>query len=272
VTLAELLGGGEPLILLFTNPSCGPCEALLPQIAAWRRDIRSPRVVLIAEGEPDHYGATLQPDPNHPVLGEPGRRTAESYAVWGTPSALLVGVDGAIVTRAAGGADAIRGLVDWATGPVEAPGPFAIEHRHRDAGPAMPPPGLPIGQPAPTLLLNDLEGAVVDVAQVQGRPTMLLFWNPGCGFCQQMLPDLQAWDERRGPEAPEIRVISSGGTDESAAMRLRSQVLLDQGFRAGPLFGAHGTPMAVLIDETGAVASPVAAGKEAVLELAGAFA
>ncbi len=272
VALAELLAVGEPIILLFTNPSCGPCEALLPQIAAWRREFSSPRIVLIAEGDPEHYGATLQADPNHPVLGETGRRTAELYEVWGTPSALLVDAEGMIVTRAAGGSDAIRGLVAWATGAAGAPGAFAIEQRHRDASPPMPPPGLPIGQPAPTLLLDDLDGAVVDLAETQGRPTMLLFWNPGCGFCQQMLSDLQDWDERRGPEAPEILVISSGGAEESAAMRLRSRILLDDGFRAGPLFGAHGTPMAVLIDELGAVASQVAAGKDAVLELAGAFA
>jgi hypothetical protein len=47
-------------------------------------------------------------------------------------------------------------------------------------------------------------------------------------------------------------------------------VLLDQdGMRVGRLFGATGTPMAVLVDAEGKIASEVAAGAPVVLALAG---
>jgi hypothetical protein len=52
-------------------------------------------------------------------------------------------------------------------------------------------------------------------------------------------------------------------------MDLRSPVVLDQEFAVGFAFGASGTPSAVLVDEGGKVASEVAVGAEAVLELAG---
>jgi hypothetical protein len=53
-------------------------------------------------------------------------------------------------------------------------------------------------------------------------------------------------------------------------MGLTSPVLLDQNFAAGRAFGASGTPSAVLVDAEGKVASGVAVGAPAVLELAGA--
>jgi hypothetical protein len=53
-------------------------------------------------------------------------------------------------------------------------------------------------------------------------------------------------------------------------MGIISPVVLDQHFAVGRAFGANGTPSAVLVDEEGKVASEVAVGAQAVLELAGA--
>ena len=53
-------------------------------------------------------------------------------------------------------------------------------------------------------------------------------------------------------------------------MGLRSPVVLDQGFTVGPAFGANGTPMAVLVDAEGKIASDLVGGAPAVLALAGA--
>ncbi|HAG99174.1 MAG TPA: hypothetical protein DCL75_10035 [Ktedonobacter sp.] len=53
-------------------------------------------------------------------------------------------------------------------------------------------------------------------------------------------------------------------------MGLQSPILLDQaGMSIGSKFGANGTPMAVLVDAEGKIASEVAAGAPAVLALAG---
>jgi len=51
-------------------------------------------------------------------------------------------------------------------------------------------------------------------------------------------------------------------------MGLRSRVLLDNEFSTGASFGANGTPMAVLVDKRGRIASELAAGGQAVIALA----
>ena len=57
------------------------------------------------------------------------------------------------------------------------------------------PAGPKVGEPAPEVALPDLEGQTVKLEDFRGEETLVLFWNPGCGFCQQMLPDLKAWEE-----------------------------------------------------------------------------
>ena len=52
-------------------------------------------------------------------------------------------------------------------------------------------------------------------------------------------------------------------------MGLRSPVLLDEDHRVRMLFGATGTPMAILVDVQGRIASVLAKGAPEVLALAG---
>jgi peroxiredoxin len=138
---------------------------------------------------------------------------------------------------------------------------------------AAPAPSSPVslkeGEPAPELRLPDLTGKLVDLADFRGSQTLVLFWNPGCGFCQRMLEDVKRWEARPPQGAPQLLVVSTGTVEANEALGLRSPVLLDEGFHAGSTFGANGTPMAVLIDAEGKIASQVAAGAQAVLALAG---
>src|SRR5262249_36054660 len=97
---------------------------------------------------------------------------------------------------------------------------------------------------------------------------MLLFWNPRCGFCQAMLGDLKIWDDDRRMEELDLLVISSGTVEENRKMDLRSPILIDQGLKVASMFGAGGTPMAVMLDAAGSVASPLASGAEQVFALA----
>jgi hypothetical protein len=52
-------------------------------------------------------------------------------------------------------------------------------------------------------------------------------------------------------------------------MRLRCTILLDWNAEGRSVFGAHGTPMAVLLDADGRVASKMVAGAEAAFALSG---
>jgi len=118
--------------------------------------------------------------------------------------------------------------------------------------------------------LADLEGTIVELEHFRGHETLVVFWNPGCGFCQQMLPEIKHWEENRPEGAPKLFFVSAGTEEANREMKLTSKVVLDRQFAAGRAFGASGTPSAVLVDAEGKVASEVAVGAPAVMELAGA--
>src|SRR5438045_1273256 len=53
-----------------------------------------------------------------------------------------------------------------------------------------PPTGLALGSPAPEFELPDLAGETRTLAQYRGRSVLLIFFNPACGFCRDMMPKL----------------------------------------------------------------------------------
>ncbi|MGH3145263.1 MAG: peroxiredoxin family protein, partial [Rubrobacter sp.] len=127
-----------------------------------------------------------------------------------------------------------------------------------------------VGEEAPQVKLPDLEGNTVELADFRGKKTLVLFWNPGCGFCQQMLPDLKQWESEAPKDAPRLVVLSAGSEEANREQGLSSTLLLDQNLATGRAFGASGMPSAVLVDAEGKVASDIAVGAPAVLDLAGA--
>lgn len=270
MTLSALRAQGNPTLLIFTSPGCGPCAGLMPDVARWQREARDRlTVALIGRGSADENRAKAAEHGLVNVLIQEENEVAEAYRSPGTPSATFIGADGTVAEAMAVGAEPVRELVNARLGtlspaaqpPVPAPGPAAQNgHASGTAG---------TGQPAPEFNLPDLTGRQVQLADLKGSETLLLFWNTGCGFCKQMLDDLKALEARRTPQEPKIVVFSSGPTDEIRALGLRSTVIPDPSFTYGPRFGANGTPMAVLLDDQGRVASSVAAGAPAVLALAG---
>jgi thiol-disulfide isomerase/thioredoxin len=68
------------------------------------------------------------------------------------------------------------------------------------------------------------------------RNSLVLFWNTGCGFCQQMLPDLKEWEAGASEDAPRLVVVSAGSEEANREMGFTSPVLLDQNFAVGRAF------------------------------------
>lgn len=279
-TLAELQALGRPLLLLFMDPNCGPCNALLPDVGRWHRELADVvTVAVVSRGSPDSNRGKLEEHGLGPVLLQRDYEVTTAYQAHGTPSAVLVRSDGTIGSPVAPGAEAIRSLVAHVSGPsserpwvglARLPMVNGQAHGHGHAhDPAHPTP-LRIGNPAPTLTLPDLEGRLVSLDEFRPDPVLVLFWNPGCGFCQQMLPDLRAWETDLPTDAPQLLIVSTGTVEENRAQGLHSPIVLDRDFGAGRAFGAGGTPMAVLLDAEGRIASETVAGAQAVLALAGA--
>lgn len=283
ITLDALRAAGKPVLLVFTDPKCGPCNALLPDIERWQRqhaDVMT--LALVSRGTPEaNRPKSTEHGVTHVLLQE-DREVAKAYEAQGTPAAVLVRADGMIGSSLALGAESIRSLVRSTTG-AAAPAPTIPLRQVRsndrvmngNGGQTQPPapaaaPAAQVGDPVPALRLSTLDGTAVELSAYTGEPTVVLFWNPGCGFCRRMLDDLKAWETRLSKEGPRLVVVSTGSVETNREMELSSPVLLDQGFAAGRAFGARGTPSAVLIDASGRIASPVAVGAPAVLNLAGA--
>ncbi len=59
-------------------------------------------------------------------------------------------------------------------------------------GGADEPESLPLGSEAPAFELPDLLGERHNLAQFRGRPLLLIFFNPACGYCRDLAPKLAA--------------------------------------------------------------------------------
>jgi peroxiredoxin/uncharacterized membrane protein YphA (DoxX/SURF4 family) len=268
----EDLHRGKPAVLIFSDPNCGPCTALLPEIGRWQRDYAEKvRIALVSRGTVKANRAKTEQLGVRDVLLQKDREVAELYQANGTPAAVLIRADGAIGSRVVAGSEAITGLVASAAG---VPIPITATSGGNGRGKILPMPmpahaGLPIGEVAPSVTLPDLTGRTVSLSDFKGRKTLVLFWNPGCGFCQRMLPDLKAWEENRSNGAPDLLLISTGTVESNQNAGLRSPVLLDAELAVARQFRGGGTPSAVLVDAEGKIASELAVGAPGVLALTG---
>jgi peroxiredoxin len=246
---------------------------LLPEIGRWQRVYAGKlTLALISRGTVEVNRNKVSEHGITHVLLQQGREVAQAYQAHGTPTAVLIRSDGTIDSVLAPGAEAIRALVAGAVGlPVLKSLPMASAANGNGGRAATKLVADPkTGERAPDFTLLDLSGIPTSLTHFRGSKTVVLFWNPGCGFCQQMLDDLKAWEAKPPMGAPKLLVVSTGTAEANKAMGLRSKVVLDQDFTVGRRFGADGTPVAVLVDAEGNIASDLAAGAPAVLALAGA--
>ncbi|HEY4032383.1 MAG TPA: MauE/DoxX family redox-associated membrane protein [Ktedonobacteraceae bacterium] len=270
ISLTALRALGKPIVLIFTSPTCAPCSTLMPEVGRWQRDYANQlTVALLSRGSVEDNRAKTS---EHHLLRLVIQRQDEIdklYNVQGTPSAVLIHPDGLIDSPLAVGHENIHTLVERAASlhqvpliPLMLPG----NNHHRAAlEPAIP----RVGTLAPAFSLPDLNGESISLSSFLGASVLLLFWNPDCGFCKRMLSDLKAWEANPPQGAPRLLVISSGTVEENRVMGLCSPVLSNKDGNVSRLFGANGTPMAVVVDAQGRVASALTEGAPDVLALAG---
>jgi thiol-disulfide isomerase/thioredoxin/uncharacterized membrane protein YphA (DoxX/SURF4 family) len=249
--LNDLLARGRDTVLVFTDPGCGPCRELMPQVVAWQRDLEDQlTVAVICAGDREEARKESERGGLRLVLFDPDRRTYDAYLGAGTPCAVLVAADGSIASPLAAGAGAVRQLV------------ARVSARHSPAQ-----AGLPVGAAAPDLTLETLTGERMSLGALRGREVNLLFWNPSCGYCRQMHARLVEHERRLGADDARLVIVSAGDRDAIRAEGFASLVLLDGAFTAGAAFKAGGTPTGVAIDAGGRIASHVSVGADAVLSL-----
>lgn len=116
-SLAQLLAEGKPLLLVFTNPTCGPCVTLFAEIKEWQ-EAHSDQltIALLSFGTIKENFVNVARNGLGQVLLQQQREVAEQYRADVTPTAVLVNTNGRIASQVAAGADEIRALLTTVVG------------------------------------------------------------------------------------------------------------------------------------------------------------
>lgn len=275
VTLDSLLALGQPVLLIFSDPNCSPCNTLMPSVARWQQNYVSKlTIVVISRRAADVNRAKSIEYGIRNVLLQQNDEISQAYQAFGTPIAVLVRSDGTIGSTFALGPEAISDLVNNVVEiPRSAHAPMTLTQRSltNDSNGVVPISQWSIskiGQAAPDLKLPDLTGKIVDLADFRGNNTLILFWNPNCGFCNQISEEIKKLENDLSGKAMKLLIVSTGSIEANQAMGFRSTIVIEPNFGIGRKFGAAGTPSGVLIDADGTIVSEVAVGGPDVLALA----
>ncbi len=110
---------------------------------------------------------------------------------------------------------ALRELGDTSVDPVDALEDLAVV-------PAVPEgtPTAVVGDPAPSVRLDYLDGGRQELGELRGTPVLLNFWSSTCAPCVEEMPLFQAVSERAGDRL-QVVGIDVIDTAEGAAEQLR---------------------------------------------------
>ena len=268
VTLDVLRARGKPVMLLFTDPDCEFCEELLPEVGSWQQQYAEKLTIsVVGRGTVEENRSEVSEHGVESVLLQQDWEVADAYEVDATPGALIVSPEGNIASPVAEGPDEVEALVEQL---IRAHAQLPL--LRLTAGDANEEEEdlqeIPeVGEPAPEIRLPDLEGKNLDLEDFKGEEIFVLFCSPECGFCQEMLPELNEWEASPPEGAPKLLVVSDGTVEENQAMGFGSPVLIDDTYAVWDAFGVEGTPSAVLVDAEGRIASEMVFGELEVLEL-----
>lgn len=260
-TLTGLLIRGNPVMLVFFDPRCGPCYDLLPDVAGWQRVYHDRlTIALITAGSADDNRSITAEFNLHTVLiqteslADQPSEVARAFGVDQLPAAVVIGPDGIQRGETAFGAPAVRQMAADTLGLAMPPVPV------REMA------TLRLAQHAPAMSRTDLDGNLVHFAET-GDPTLLLFLSPGCTACEQLRPEIKLW-ETWGLRWRMV-IISRGPQALNRAAGFSAPIVLDDDRSVASAFGVTGTPAAIVLDANGRVATEVARGARAVRLLIG---
>jgi len=106
----ELSGPGpRPRVMVFWNPSCSFCQAMLADLKAWERGqvSDSPELIIASTGSVE---ANRQQGFRSRVLLDAAFRVGRTFDATGTPSAVLIDEEGRVASTIATGAPAVLAL------------------------------------------------------------------------------------------------------------------------------------------------------------------
>ena len=111
-TLDSLLAYDRPVMLLFMNPGCSLCNALLPKIGRWQnKHAGEMTLAVVSRGGIEENRIKASEHSLDNVLLQEDWEVADAYRVSGAPSAVVILPDGTLGSLVVSGPKAIENLV-----------------------------------------------------------------------------------------------------------------------------------------------------------------
>ncbi len=111
-SLSQLLAFGKPVLLIFTNPKCGPCINLFKEIKDWQTAHNDQLTIsLLTFGTIKDNFVNVARNRLGQVLLQEKNEVSKLYGANVTPTAVIVDAEGRIQSDVAAGGDEIRALL-----------------------------------------------------------------------------------------------------------------------------------------------------------------
>jgi peroxiredoxin len=268
---------GKKVLLIFFNPGCAFCIQLLPKLGALtpNADKRALVPLIISTGDVEENRRIFeQAGVSLPVLLQESAEVATLYRVPGTPMGYLVDEQGQTATALIQGGDDLLALLgvrvqhptQAAMGSSNGKGRRGFSRSLENS--KIKRDGLEVGARAPEFTLPRVDEGELSLNQYLGEKVLLVFSDPACGPCQQLAPKLENL-HRKGDV--QVVMISRGDIEANrqkiAEQGLTFPVVLQRHWEISRDYGVFATPVGYLIDDKGLLATSVAMGAQAILDL-----
>jgi peroxiredoxin len=103
---------GRPVLLVFSDPNCGPCDQLAPRLEQLSRRNSRIQVLMVSRGDPDANRAkAAQHGLTFPIVLQRQWEISREYAMFSTPIAYRIDAEGVIASDVAIGVEPILALL-----------------------------------------------------------------------------------------------------------------------------------------------------------------
>lgn len=264
---------GQEVFLIHWSPRCDFCTLIAPDLSRAQADFRKRDValVLVSQGDVESNRRIAQEyGLDCPILLQSAAKPVEVFRGVGTPVAYLLDGQGRVARSVAVGAEQVRTMTaEVVTAPssqkrLPTERPLSESRLVRE--------GLRAGTPAPSFSLPDIHGQTVSLQDYRGRQVLLVFTDPGCGPCDELVPHLTRLHRQHGDARMVIVMVSRGDPTENRRMArahgVEFPVALQRWWELSKQYGIFATPVAFLVGEDGILQRNVARGVHEIRALA----
>ena len=115
-----------------------------------------------------------------------------------------------------------------------------------------------IGNPAPEIVLKDLQGRAVKLSDLRGKVVLVNFWATWCKPCKEEMPAMQASYDKLRDKGFFVLAVNELEDTARVAEHIRThghtfEVVMDHNNQVANMYGVVGLPASFLIDPQGIV-------------------